>query len=74
MNLQRLDELAAKAAGSYVVHIDLRDLAELCEAARNLRMLVDAVRLLAARITILDEGNRFLELVADIPVVEGELV
>lgn len=73
MKTERWQALHAQATGSYVVQIDIRELESLCLAALNLRMLVDAVRLQAARVTILDEGKRFLDLVEGIPVIEGSL-
>lgn len=73
MNTDKWNELRAASERSYVTHIDLRDLAYLTEAALNLRMLVDAVRLLAEQITINDERQRFLDLIAGIEVLEGDL-
>lgn len=73
MNVARWQKLHAQATGSYVVQVDIRELEYLCNAALNLRMLVEAVRLQAKIITVADERNRFLELVADIEVLDGPL-
>lgn len=73
MNTTIWQELHAKTQRSYVANIDLRDLDALLRSALDLRMLVDAIRLYAKDITILDEGARLLDLIADVRVMEGPL-
>jgi hypothetical protein len=73
MNTTRWQQLDEMSRRSYVTQVDLRELAVLTRAAMDLRMLVDAVRLLAGNLTINDERERFLDLISEIPVIEGEL-
>jgi hypothetical protein len=65
--------LRSKVESSYVQQIDLRDLESLCQAALDLRRLVDAIREFAPGVTIEPERMRLLELVDGIDVLQGEL-
>jgi hypothetical protein len=73
VNIDHLRQIQDKTRRSYVATIDLRDLDELCQSTLDLRMLVDAVRLQADRITLRAEATPFYELCGDIRVVQGEL-
>lgn len=73
MNTARWQELRAKTQSSYVARIDLRELDALLQAARDLRVLVDAIRELAPSLAVRDEGNRLLALVDGVAVLEGPL-
>lgn len=73
MKASRVEALLAMAGESYQVSIDLRELAFLCNSALQLRMLSDAIRILAAKATIRDEGARLVELLDGLSIPTGDL-
>lgn len=62
MEAKKLEQLSAKCDQSYVAHVDLRDLRELCDAALQLTWLRNAIVEAAEHITIFDERKRVLDL------------